>query len=117
MICRCRAGVMVFQSTMRDWHFRPVFWVSTALKCAAAVIDIVIIERWNIDIGINDHVMYMAGYNIIYQVIKRAPSSLNAAAILCAPADLYSNKTSKHQLFSQTRMPLTTYHFSAHRDL
>eukprot|EP00039_Didymoeca_costata_P001508 m.53017 g.53017 ORF g.53017 m.53017 type:complete len:590 (+) comp10836_c0_seq1:169-1938(+) len=67
-ICGC-LGIMLFQTTMRNWKFRPMFWVTTVLRCAAAVVDIIIVKRWNIKMGIDDHVMYMLGNNIINSVV------------------------------------------------
>jgi hypothetical protein len=54
--CCAIAGVAIFQRTMSDWNFRPVFWVTTVVKVCAAMIDIVIVNRWNIAIGIPDEV-------------------------------------------------------------
>jgi hypothetical protein len=31
-------GIGIFQSTMREWYFRPLFWVTTVLKCLAAMV-------------------------------------------------------------------------------
>lgn len=42
--------------------------VTTVLRVVASVFDVVIINRYNIAIGISDKVMYMAGDNILYQV-------------------------------------------------
>eukprot|EP00729_Bicosta_minor_P029304 gene29304-biopygen7836 len=47
-------GIMLFQSTMSKWKFRPLFWVTTCLRCLAALVDIIIIKRWNIAMGIPD---------------------------------------------------------------
>eukprot|EP00298_Acanthocystis_sp_HF-20_P017496 c21763_g2_i1.p1 GENE.c21763_g2_i1~~c21763_g2_i1.p1 ORF type:complete len:538 (-),score=185.87 c21763_g2_i1:76-1689(-) len=61
-------GVTFFQSFMREWEFRPIFWCSTLLKTFASIVDIIIVKRWNVAIGIPDEFMYMIGFNIIYQV-------------------------------------------------
>jgi len=63
-------GVMLFQTLMRDWHFRPVFWVTTVLRGCGAIVDIIIINRWNTEIGISDKVMYMLGNNILFTVVS-----------------------------------------------
>ena len=41
---------------MGRWHFRPCFWMTTALKCGASLIEVAIILRWNLAIGIPDKV-------------------------------------------------------------
>lgn len=66
--CCAIAGVALFQRTMSDWNFRPVFWVTTVVKVCAAMIDIVIVNRWNIAIGIPDEVTYMLGDAIVFQL-------------------------------------------------
>eukprot|EP00124_Ichthyophonus_hoferi_P004411 Ihof_evm1s481 gene=Ihof_evmTU1s481 len=62
-------GVVAFQAIMSGWYFRPCFWVSTCLANLAGVVDIIIIKRWNVDIGIPDKAMYMLGDSIIYQTL------------------------------------------------
>jgi hypothetical protein len=63
-------GIMLFQSTMSKWHFRPLFWVTTVLRCAAAFVDIIIVKRWSHDAGIPDKVMYMLGNQIVATVVS-----------------------------------------------
>eukprot|EP00123_Amoebidium_parasiticum_P001510 comp12622_c0_seq1/m.7661 comp12622_c0_seq1/g.7661 ORF comp12622_c0_seq1/g.7661 comp12622_c0_seq1/m.7661 type:complete len:605 (-) comp12622_c0_seq1:275-2089(-) len=62
-------GVTLFQAIMSEWEFRPCFWVTTALQCAAAIFDIILVKRWNISWGISDHWMYMLGDNIIATIV------------------------------------------------
>jgi folate/biopterin transporter len=62
-------GVSLFQAVMGRWHFRPCFWMTTALKCGASLIEVAIILRWNLAIGIPDKVMYMVGNAIIREVV------------------------------------------------
>lgn len=57
-------AVAVFQSVMRDWPFRQLFWAVTLLKVAAAVVDVVIVLRWNARVGLSDKATYMMGHNI-----------------------------------------------------
>jgi hypothetical protein len=52
---------------MSGWEFRTVFWLTAVMRSCAAVVDIVIVKRWNAAIGIPDTWMYMLGYNIVYQ--------------------------------------------------
>ena len=33
-----------------------MFWVTTVIRVIAAMLDVVIVERWNIDVGIPDEV-------------------------------------------------------------
>lgn len=62
-------GLVIFQTVMSSWKFRPAFWVTTILRVIAASFDLIIVNRWNIAIGIPDKVMYMVGFPIIYEVV------------------------------------------------
>ncbi|KAF8822904.1 BT1 family protein [Cardiosporidium cionae] len=62
-------GIFLFQSLMKSWSFRSVFWVTTALRIIASVFDIVIVRRWNIALGIGDKLTYIFGDAIIYNVV------------------------------------------------
>mmetsp|Transcript_20659 Transcript_20659/g.43682 ORF Transcript_20659/g.43682 Transcript_20659/m.43682 type:complete len:623 (+) Transcript_20659:389-2257(+) len=65
-------GVVLFQAWMRDWSFRKVFWLTTAVRVCGSIFDIAIAKRWNHNLGISDKAMYMFGdaiiYNIVYQM-------------------------------------------------
>lgn len=65
------ASVAVFQSCMQEWRLRPLFWISTVLRCAAAVVDIIIVKRWNLAAGVPDKVAYMLGNNIAGSVVAQ----------------------------------------------
>jgi len=65
------SAVSVFQSCMQEWRLRPLFWISTVLRCAAALVDIIIVNRWNVAIGIPDKVAYMLGNNIAGAVVAQ----------------------------------------------
>lgn len=58
-------GITLFQTCFQDWRLRPLFWFPTVLRCAAAAVDLVIIMRWNVSIGVSDKVMFMLGNNIV----------------------------------------------------
>jgi len=53
----------------------------------ASVFDVIIINRYNLKIGIGDHVMYMMGDNMIYQVaymlVSRAPALMRECMPTC----------------------------------
>ena len=61
-------GVILFQTVMAGWELRRIFWVSVLLRCAGGVFDVIIVQRWNIALGISDKAMYMVGDAIIYDI-------------------------------------------------
>jgi len=62
-------GVVMFQRICSDWTFRKCFLIVTFIEVFASVFDIIIVQRWNIDIGISDSVMYLFGDAIINNMI------------------------------------------------
>ncbi|KAG8458950.1 hypothetical protein KFE25_004284 [Diacronema lutheri] len=61
-------GVVLFQTCMRRWTFRSVLASTVLLQVMAGAVDLVIVLRWNVLVGIPDEVMYMLGYNVVYQI-------------------------------------------------
>jgi len=62
-------GVIMFQRICSDWTFRQCFLILTCIEVFASVFDIIIVQRWNIDIGISDSVVYLFGDAIIENMI------------------------------------------------
>ena len=46
-------------------QYSSYYQVTTVLRAVAGTFDIIISERWNVDVGIPDHYMYMMGYNMV----------------------------------------------------
>ena len=61
-------AVAIFQRYLQSWRLRPLFWVSTVVRCAAAVADLVIVNRLNKRVGIPDKIAYMLGNNVAESV-------------------------------------------------
>lgn len=64
------AGVFVFHKFLSKMAFRRVFHAAVALTIVAALFDIVLVERWNIALHIDDKVAYLAGDAIIAPVVQ-----------------------------------------------
>lgn len=62
-------GVIMFQRICSDWTFRHCFLIVTVIEVVASIFDIIIVKRWNIDIGISDSIMYMFGDAIINNMV------------------------------------------------
>jgi hypothetical protein len=58
-------GVVVFQGTMYDWTFRSLFFITTVVQLLAGTVDILIIQRVNLLVGIPDEWAYLAGNAVI----------------------------------------------------
>ncbi|GAB0490005.1 hypothetical protein MMPV_001234 [Pyropia vietnamensis] len=62
-------GVSLFQMILSKRGYRLAFWSTTVLQVAAAIIDITIIMRWNLRIGISDKLFYVLGDSMLQEVI------------------------------------------------
>lgn len=61
-------GVTVFTYVFAKRSYRVTFIVTTILEVIGSVFDLVMVKRWNVAIHIPDHVMYICGDAIVYQV-------------------------------------------------
>ena len=61
-------GVYMFASVFTRQSYRVTLICTTIVQVIASVFDIVMVERWNLYIGIPDHAMYIMGDAVIYQV-------------------------------------------------
>ncbi|CUE67215.1 pteridine transporter-like, putative [Bodo saltans] len=59
-------GVALFHKFFSKRSFRFTFWCTALLKVAASVVDIVIVKRWNRQLGLSDHMSYMLGDAIVF---------------------------------------------------
>ena len=57
----CLLTVIVYQSIFSNWKFRSVLIFTLLLETLASTVDLVIIKRWNISIGIPDKVFFSFG--------------------------------------------------------
>lgn len=75
----CMLAVFLFQKFLSTSRFRMIFWMTTILKITVSLIDIVLVNRWNTDLGISDKIAYMCGDAFMYQastMIDFLPSSV-----------------------------------------
>ncbi|KPI82897.1 putative folate/biopterin transporter [Leptomonas seymouri] len=61
-------GVTLFTYIFSKMNYQVTMCVSVSLMIVASIFDLVIVERWNVYIGIPDHAMYLCGDAVIYQV-------------------------------------------------
>lgn len=62
-------SVVLYQKVFANWKFRSGIAISIVIGAFAAIADIILIFRWNIDIGIPDKVFFMFGNAIFAQFI------------------------------------------------
>eukprot|EP00170_Pyropia_yezoensis_P004301 contig_17603_g4313 len=80
-------GVSIFQTFLSRTWYRRAFWVTTAVEVAAAVVDISLVNRWNLRLGISDKLFYVLGDSMLESVLE-ALDALPASVLmskLCPP--------------------------------
>lgn len=63
-------GVIIFQKVLSRTFYRRAFWTTTVLQVASAIVDIAIVQRWNIRAGISDKLFYLLGDSIVVEVVR-----------------------------------------------
>lgn len=53
-------GSVLFQG-MRSWSFRSAFCMATMVQVVASLFDLVIVQRWNVMVGLSDKATYLFG--------------------------------------------------------
>ncbi|GAB0497914.1 hypothetical protein MMPV_009251 [Pyropia vietnamensis] len=63
-------GAALFQILLSRTWIRLAFWSTTVVSCVAAIVDIIIVKRWNLRIGIPDKVFFVIGDSMLQEVIE-----------------------------------------------
>jgi len=61
-------GVVGFAFIFSKQSYRVTIIITIIAQVVGSIFDLILVERWNIDIGIPDHVMYIFGDAVVYQV-------------------------------------------------
>ncbi|CAK0859169.1 unnamed protein product [Prorocentrum cordatum] len=63
------AGVWTFETYMTKWNARKAFWVTTLVKVVASLVDQVLINRWNLVVGLPDEYAFFLGNAVIREMV------------------------------------------------
>ncbi|KPA75929.1 putative mitochondrial pteridine transporter ft5 [Leptomonas pyrrhocoris] len=61
-------GVTMFAYVFSKHSFQMVMITTVIMRMVASIFDLMVVERWNLHIGIPDHAMYICGDSIVYQI-------------------------------------------------
>jgi folate/biopterin transporter len=61
-------GVTLFAYVFSKHSFQMVMITTVIMRMIASIFDLMVVERWNLYIGIPDHAMYICGDSIVYQI-------------------------------------------------
>jgi folate/biopterin transporter len=62
-------GITIFAHYLQNCSYRAIMGSSAIVIPLISIFDLIIIERWNIYIGIPDHAMYIFGDAIIFELV------------------------------------------------
>ncbi|KAK7196337.1 putative pteridine transporter [Novymonas esmeraldas] len=62
-------GVALFNFLFSRHNYQITYLVTTVMQVLAALVDIIIVKRWNEYIGIPDHAMYLWGDAVVQQIV------------------------------------------------
>ncbi|CEL94627.1 unnamed protein product [Vitrella brassicaformis CCMP3155] len=54
-------GLVIFHTVVTKWRFRKAFWMMTIVRIVASCVDLLIIERVNIKMGVPDKAAFVLG--------------------------------------------------------
>ena len=77
-------AVMLYQTFMSGWKYRPALIFSMIVGSMATIVDLIIIKRWNVAIGVPDEVFFLFG-NAVFEnltnILHAIPMSALSAKI------------------------------------
>ena len=53
-------GCFLFQTYLQTWSYRGLFAIATVCKCSGALVDIILVNRWNVTV-ISDKSLFLLG--------------------------------------------------------
>lgn len=77
-------AVMLYQTFMSTWRFRPALVFSMIVGSLATVVDLIIIMRWNVQVGITDKVFFLLGnatFENLTNILHAIPMSAVSAKL------------------------------------
>lgn len=54
-------AIVYYQNSLHSWKYRSVLQLTLILSCLGRLVDLIIIERWNLAIGIPDRAFFLVG--------------------------------------------------------
>eukprot|EP00571_Detonula_confervacea_P012466 CAMPEP_0172306404 /NCGR_PEP_ID=MMETSP1058-20130122/7478_1 /TAXON_ID=83371 /ORGANISM="Detonula confervacea, Strain CCMP 353" /LENGTH=622 /DNA_ID=CAMNT_0013018275 /DNA_START=148 /DNA_END=2016 /DNA_ORIENTATION=+ len=73
-------AVILYQNFLSSWRFRPALIFTIVIGSLASIVDLIIIMRWNIAIGIPDKVFFLLG-NAVFENLVVILQSIPMSAI------------------------------------
>ena len=61
-------AVVVYQTYMSEWSYRSVLLTTLLLDCCGRLVDVVMVTRWNVAIGIPDSLFFLLGSSMFESV-------------------------------------------------
>jgi hypothetical protein len=73
-------AVILYQAIMSSWRFRPALVFSMAVGSLATIVDLIIVMRWNVAMGVPDKVFFLLG-NATFEQLTNILHAIPMSAI------------------------------------
>ncbi|KAL7536719.1 hypothetical protein ACHAXR_007360 [Thalassiosira sp. AJA248-18] len=77
-------AVMLYQTYMSSWKFRPALMFTIGIGSLATIVDLIIVMRWNVAVGVPDKVFFLLGnatFENLTNILHAIPMSAISAKI------------------------------------
>lgn len=77
-------AVMLYQTFMSSWRYRPALVFSMVVGSLATIVDLIIVMRWNVAMGIPDKLFFLLGnatFEQLTNILHAIPMSAISAKI------------------------------------
>jgi len=69
-------SVVLFKYTpINQWQFKTMFCVATLLRCTASLVDVAMVNRWNVRVGIPDKPFFIVGKAVLQPIVMMLEQS------------------------------------------
>lgn len=63
-------AILVYQTFISSWKFRPALAFTILVGSLASLVDVIVINRWNVAMGIPDHIFFLLGQAVFENLVN-----------------------------------------------
>ena len=63
-------AILMYQTLMSNWKFRPALAFTILVGSLASLVDVIVIKRWNVAVGIPDHIFFLLGQAVFENLVN-----------------------------------------------
>jgi hypothetical protein len=58
-VCMCELGILIYNRYLSSWKYRHIFAATMIFLSGIGIIDVILVKRWNLLVGIPDEVLVL----------------------------------------------------------